>query len=128
MYLEDMGNGQEFLKVCKQITKNNKVKKPILVLKSGRSPEGAKAAMSHTGALMGSDEIYDAVLKQSGAIRVDTMEELFDYATAFSKQPLPTEGDLVIVSNAGGPAIISTDSCSKLGIKMAKIEEIRPKK
>ena len=83
--------------------------------------------MSHTGALMGSDEIYDAVLKQSGAIRVDTMEELFDYATAFSKQPLPTEGELVIVSNAGGPAIISTDSCSKLGIKMAKIEEIRPK-
>ena len=127
MYLEDMGDGQEFLKVCKQITKNNKIKKPILVLKSGRSPEGAKAAMSHTGALMGSDEIYDAVIKQSGAIRVDTMEELFDYATAFSKQPLPTEGDLVIVSNAGGPAIISTDSCSKLGIKMAKIEEIRPK-
>ena len=83
--------------------------------------------MSHTGALMGSDEIYDALLKQSGAIRVDTMEELFDYATAFSKQPLPVEGDLVIVSNAGGPAIISTDSCSKLGIKMAKIEEIRSK-
>ena len=127
MYLEDMGNGQEFLKVCKQITKQNAVKKPVLVLKSGRSPEGAKAAMSHTGALMGSDEIYDALLQQSGAIRVDTMEELFDYATAFSKQPLPIEGDLVIVSNAGGPAIISTDSCSKLGIKMAKIEEIRSK-
>ena len=125
MYLEDMGNGQEFLKVCKNITK--KKKKPVLVLKSGRSPEGAKAAMSHTGALMGSDEIYDALLKQSGAIRVDTMEELFDYATAFSKQPLPMKGDLVIVSNAGGPAIISTDACSKLGIKMAKIEEIRKK-
>ena len=125
MYLEDMGNGQEFLKVCKDITR--KKKKPVLVLKSGRSPEGAKAAMSHTGALMGSDEIYDALLKQSGAIRVDTMEELFDYATAFSKQPLPMNGDLVIVSNAGGPAIISTDACSKLGIKMAKIEEIRKK-
>ena len=125
MYLEDMGNGQEFLKVCKQITK--KQKKPVLVLKSGRSPEGARAAMSHTGALMGSDEIYDALLKQSGAIRVDTMEELFDYATAFSKQPLPEKGELVIVSNAGGPAIISTDSCSKLGIKMAKIEEISSK-
>jgi len=83
--------------------------------------------MSHTGALMGSDEIYEAILKQSGAIRVDTMEELFDYATAFSKQPLPLEGDLVIVSNAGGPAIISTDACSKDGIKMAKIEDIRPK-
>jgi len=125
MYLEDMGNGQEFLKVCKDITR--KKKKPVLVLKSGRSPEGAKAAMSHTGALMGSDEIYDALLKQSGAIRVDTMEELFDYATAFSKQPLPINGDLVIVSNAGGPAIISTDVCSKLGIRMAKIEEIRKK-
>ncbi|CDI05052.1 4-hydroxybutyrate--CoA ligase [Candidatus Nitrosotenuis uzonensis] len=125
MYLEDMGNGQEFLKVCKHITK--KLKKPVLVLKSGRSPEGAKAAMSHTGALMGSDEIYDAVLNQSGAIRVDSMEELFDYATAFSKQPLPLKGDLVIVSNAGGPAIISTDACSKYGIKMASIEDIRPK-
>ena len=123
MYLEDMGDGQEFLKVCKHITWN--LKKPVLVLKSGRSPEGAKAAMSHTGALMGSDEIYDALLKQSGAIRVDTMEELFDYAVAFSKQPLPTKGDLVIVSNAGGPAIISTDACSKNGIKMAKIENIR---
>ena len=98
-----------------------------MVLKSGRSPEGAKAAMSHTGALMGSDEIYDALLKQSGAIRVDTMEELFDYAVAFSKQPLPNKGDLVIVSNAGGPAIISTDACSRTGIKMANIEDIRPK-
>lgn len=125
MYLEDMGNGQEFLRVCKHITRN--LKKPVLVLKSGRSPEGAKAAMSHTGALMGSDEIYDAVLNQAGAIRVDTMEELFDYATAFSKQPLPLKGDLVIVSNAGGPAIISTDACSKFGIKMATIEDIRPK-
>jgi len=125
MYLEDMGNGQRFLKICQDITRNKR--KPVLVLKSGRSPEGAKAAMSHTGALMGSDEIYEALLKQSGAIRVDTMEELFDYATAFSKQPLPLNGDLVIVSNAGGPAIISTDACSKGGIKMAKIEDIRPK-
>ncbi|KAF6243953.1 acyl-CoA synthetase [Nitrosopumilus sp. b1] len=125
MYLEDMGNGQQFLKVCRNITR--KLKKPIIILKSGRSPEGAKAAMSHTGALMGSDEIYDALLKQSGALRVDTMEELFDYAVAFSKQPLPAKGDLVIVSNAGGPAIISTDACSKMGIKMAKIENIRPK-
>ena len=81
--------------------------------------------MSHTGALMGSDELYDALLKQAGVIRVDTMDELFDYATAFSKQPLPKEG-LAIVSNAGGPAIISTDACSKMGIKMADITSIRP--
>ena len=125
MYLEDMGNGQEFLKVSKQITRN--LKKPIFVLKSGRSTAGAKAAMSHTGALMGSDKIYDALLKQSGAIRVDTMEELFDYATAFSKQPIPIKGDFVIVSNAGGPAIITTDACEKYGIKMADITSIRPK-
>lgn len=124
MYLEDMGDGQEFLKISKRITRD--LKKPILVLKAGRSAAGAKAAMSHTGALMGSDETYEALLKQSGAIRVDTMEELFNYATAFSKQPLPIQGGLVIVSNAGGPAIISTDACSKLGIKMANIEDIRP--
>ncbi|OLD22379.1 MAG: acyl-CoA synthetase, partial [Thaumarchaeota archaeon 13_1_40CM_2_39_13_1] len=126
MYLEDMTNGREFLRICKQITRLNQIKKPVLVLKSGRSLEGAKAAMSHTGALMGSDEIYDALLKQAGSIRVDTMAELFNYATAFSKQPLPTKGDLVIVSNAGGPAIISTDACAKLGIKMSNIEDIRP--
>lgn len=123
MYLEDIGDGQEFLKTCQSVTKD--YKKPILVLKSGRSPEGAKAAMSHTGALMGSDELYDALLTQAGVIRVDTMDELFDYATAFSKQPLPTKG-LAIVSNAGGPAIISTDACSKFKIKMADITSIRP--
>ncbi len=125
MYLEDMGDGQEFLKVTKHITK--KLKKPVFILKSGRSEAGAKAAMSHTGALMGSDKIYDSLLKQSGAIRVDTMEELFDYATAFSKQPLPLKGDFVIVSNAGGPAIITTDACEKYGIKMADISSIRKK-
>ncbi len=124
MYLEDMGDGGEFMRVCGHITK--KLKKPVLVLKAGRSPEGAKAAMSHTGALMGSDETYDALLRQSGAIRVDTMGELFDYATAFSKQPLPLRGDLAIVSNAGGPAIISTDACSRLGIRMADISSARP--
>lgn len=126
MYLEDMGDGQEFLRVCRHVTRD--LKKPVLVLKSGRSPEGAKAAMSHTGALMGSDETYDALLGQSGAIRVDTMEELFDYATAFSKQPLPgRKGGLAIVSNAGGPAIISTDACSRMGIKMADISSVRKK-
>lgn len=81
--------------------------------------------MSHTGALMGSDEVYDAALRQAGAIRVDTMKELFDYAAAFVKQPIPSKGVLEIVSNAGGPAIISTDACEKFGIKMADISDIR---
>ena len=123
MYLEDIGDGRQFLDTCRSVTLEHK--KPILVLKSGRSPEGAKAAMSHTGALMGSDELYDDLLRQAGVIRVDTMDELFDYATAFAKQPLPQKG-LAIVSNAGGPAIISTDACSKQEIKMADITSIRP--
>lgn len=123
MYLEDIGDGTRFLETCRNVTRHHK--KPILVLKSGRSAEGAKAAMSHTGALMGSDNLYDALLRQAGVIRVDTMDELFDYATAFSKQPLPREG-LAIVSNAGGPAIISTDACSEMGIKMANLDSVRP--
>ena len=121
MYLEDIHEGQEFINICKQLTRRSLTKKPVIVLKAGRSARGAKAAMSHTGALMGSDEIYEAALRQSGVIRADTMEELFDYATAFSKQPLPLKGDLVIVSNSGGPAIISTDAGEKYAIRMAVI-------
>lgn len=120
MYLEDIHDGRKFMEIAKKITKEKK--KPILVLKSGRTPEGAKAAMSHTGALMGADETYDALLTQSGVIRVDTMQELFEISTAFSKQPVPNLiGGVAIVSNAGGPAIISTDSCSKYGLKIADI-------
>jgi 4-hydroxybutyryl-CoA synthetase (ADP-forming) len=122
MYLEDIHDGRRFMEVARKITKQHR--KPIIVLKSGRTPEGAKAAVSHTGALMGSDEVYDALFNQAGVIRVDTMQELFDLATAFSKQPLPA-GGVVIVSNAGGPAIISTDACSKYGLKMADISAAR---
>ena len=124
MYLEDIHDGRRFMEIAKKITRENK--KPIIVLKAGRTPEGAKAAMSHTGALMGSDEIYDSLFTQSGVIRVDTMQELFDLSTAFSKQPIPpSDSGVVIVSNAGGPAIISTDACSKFGLKMADISASR---
>jgi 4-hydroxybutyrate---CoA ligase (ADP-forming) len=120
MYLEDIHDGRRFMEIAKKITVDSK--KPIIVLKAGRTPEGAKAAMSHTGALMGSDEIYDSLFTQSGVIRVDTMQDLFDLSTAFSKQPVPpANGGVVIVSNAGGPAIMSTDACSKYGLKMADI-------
>jgi 4-hydroxybutyryl-CoA synthetase (ADP-forming) len=120
MYLEDIHDGRRFMEIAKKITVDSK--KPIIVLKAGRTPEGARAAMSHTGALMGSDEIYDSLFTQSGVIRVDTMQDLFDLSTAFSKQPVPAaNGDVVIVSNAGGPAIISTDACSKYGLIMADI-------
>jgi 4-hydroxybutyrate---CoA ligase (ADP-forming) len=116
MYLEDIRSARRFMDIARRITTQKK--KPVIVLKSGRTAEGAKAAASHTGALGGSDANYEAAFAQCGVIRVDTMGELFDLATAFSKQPLP-EGGVVIVSNAGGPAIISTDSCSKYGLKMA---------
>jgi 4-hydroxybutyrate---CoA ligase (ADP-forming) len=121
MYLEDMRSARRFMDIAKRITTK---KKPIIVLKAGRTAEGAKAAASHTGALGGSDANYEAAFAQCGVIRVDTMGELFDLATAFSKQPLPN-GGVVIVSNAGGPAIISTDSCSRYGLKMADISSIR---
>jgi 4-hydroxybutyryl-CoA synthetase (ADP-forming) len=124
MYLEDIHEGRRFMEIAKRITMENK--KPIIVLKAGRTPEGAKAAISHTGALMGPDEIYDALFVQSRVIRVDTMQELFEISTAFSKQPTPPgQGGVVIVSNAGGPAIISTDACSKYGLKMADISSSR---
>ena len=122
MYLEDIRNARRFMEIAKKITAERK--KPIIVLKSGRSAEGAKAAASHTGALGGSDANYEAAFAQCGVIRVDTMGELFDLATAFSKQPLP-DSNVVIVSNAGGPAIISTDACSRYGLKMADISSIR---
>jgi 4-hydroxybutyryl-CoA synthetase (ADP-forming) len=122
MYLEDIRNARRFMEIAKKITVERK--KPIIVLKSGRTAEGAKAAASHTGALGGSDANYEAAFAQCGVIRVDTMGELFDLATAFSKQPLP-DGNVVIVSNAGGPAIISTDACSRYGLKMADISSIR---
>jgi len=124
MYLEDIHEGRRFMEIAKKITKN---KKPIIALKAGRSSAGAKAAASHTGALMGSDETYDALFTQSGVIRVETLLDLFNVATAFSKQPIP-KGDgtgVAIVSNAGGPAILSTDACSKYGIKMADISSSR---
>jgi 4-hydroxybutyryl-CoA synthetase (ADP-forming) len=122
MYLEDIRNARRFMEIAKKITAERK--KPIIVLKAGRTAEGAKAAASHTGALGGSDANYEAAFSQCGVIRVDTMGELFDLATAFSKQPLP-DGNVVIVSNAGGPAIISTDACSRYGLKMADISSIR---
>ncbi len=122
MYLEDIRSGRRFMDIAKKITTEKK--KPIVVLKAGRTAEGAKAAASHTGALGGSDANYEAAFAQCGVIRVDTMGELFDLATAFSKQPIP-DGGIVIVSNAGGPAIISTDSCSKYGLKMADISSIK---
>src|SRR5207249_5274823 len=91
--------------------------KPILAVKSGRTPAGARAVSSHTGSLAGSDEVYDAVFLQSGVLRVDSVEELFHYAVAFANQPLPSGRRVAIVTNAGGPGIMAADAAVRQGLR-----------
>ncbi|MBW6464250.1 MAG: acetate--CoA ligase [Firmicutes bacterium] len=115
-YVEDITDGSRFIEACKEASKH----KPIIILKSGTSTAGAQAASSHTGALAGSDRAYEAAFKQSGVLRVESMNELFDLARAFSTQPLPKNSRVAIVTNAGGPAIVTTDAVEKYGLKMSR--------
>ena len=121
MYLEDLSAGQEFIRVASDISWNKG--KPILAVKSGTSSEGAKAAASHTGSLVGSDSAYDAIFLQSGIQRVEGINELFHYAMAFSRQPLPKGRRIAIVTNAGGPGIMATDAAIRHGLKLAAFSE-----
>ncbi len=123
LYLEQLSNGQEFIDICRIITGESKKLKPILAIKSGRTAQGAKAASSHTGSLSGSDEVYDAIFSQGGVLRVETVEELFDYAIAFANQPIPKGNRVAIVTNAGGPGIITTDACIRHGLHLASFSE-----
>jgi acetyltransferase len=122
MYLESIGDIKSFMQAARRISK----RKPILAVKSGRTAAGAKAAMSHTGALsalQGLDIAADALLEQSGVIRVNTVEELFDLALGLSKNPLPHGNRLGILSNAGGPAIMATDTAVSLGLRVGELCE-----
>ena len=121
MYLEDIVKGNEFIEVAREITGEIAKTKPILVIKSGRTAQGAKAASSHTGSLMGSDEVYDAVFTQSGVMRMNSAQEMFDLAIVFAHQPLLKGNRVAIVTNAGGPGIMATDACVKAGLKMAEM-------
>lgn len=121
LYVEDLVDGRGFIDTARDITGNIAHTKPILAIKSGRTPQGAKAASSHTGSLMGSDEVYDAIFAQSGVLRVDSVGEIFDYAIAFSNKRLPKGDRIAIITNAGGPGIMATDSCVRYGLKMAEI-------
>lgn len=118
MYLEDITDGRAFIETARDII--FATNKPMLAVKSGRSAEGAKAAASHTGSLAGSDIAYDALFRQSGILRVDTMNELFDSAFAFSHQPVPRGKRIAIVTNAGGPGIMATDAAIRNGLSLAK--------
>ncbi|MEO0196602.1 MAG: acetate--CoA ligase family protein [candidate division WOR-3 bacterium] len=115
LYLEDISRGREFLKIAREITDH---KKPILAIKSGRTEKGKQAVSSHTGSLTSSDEVYEAIFRQSGVIRVDSVEELFNYALAFSELELPKGNRVVILTNAGGPGIIAVDSAIRLNLNV----------
>ncbi|MEM2850807.1 MAG: acetate--CoA ligase [Candidatus Bathyarchaeia archaeon] len=117
VYIESVGNGEKFIKVAKQVTR----KKPVIILKSGVSEAGARAASSHTGALAGRDIAFETAFKQTGIIRARSVEELFDLAETFSTQPIPEGPNVVIITNAGGPGILATDACDKYGLKLAPI-------
>jgi acetyltransferase len=121
MYLEDITNGRSFLETAREITWQ--ARKPILAVKSGRSIEGARAAASHTGALVGSDTSYDALFRQSGILRVEGVDELFNRAIAFSKQPIPKGNRIAIVTNAGGPGIMATDAAIRHNLKIAPLSK-----
>jgi len=118
LYLEALENPKEFVRLARRISE----KKPILGVKSGRTLEGAKAAASHTGALAGSDEVYDSLFAQCGVLRVDTLEELFRLGMAFAKQPLPRGHRVAIVTNAGGPGIMATDNSVRYGLELASLD------
>ncbi|SMB93040.1 acetyltransferase [Thermanaeromonas toyohensis ToBE] len=125
-YLEDVVDGERFLKVVREATR----KKPVIILKSGTSQAGARAASSHTGALAGSDLAYEIAFRQCGVIRARTMTELFDLAITFSRCPLPAGKRVAIVTNAGGPGIVATDAVEAKALHMARftketIEELR---
>lgn len=120
MYLESFGNPRKFAELAKRIGRE----KPILVVKSGRTEEGARAASSHTGALAsGQDVTVSAFLDSCGVIRAETIQELFDVALALDRCPLPKAGRVGIVTNAGGPGIMATDAVVGLGLELARLGE-----
>jgi len=117
MYLESFGDPRRFYQIARSLTR----RKPIFVVKAGRTAAGARAASSHTAALAGTDLAADALMEQCGVMRAQTVEELFDYAMAFPRLPLPKGNRVAIVSNAGGPAIILADACESLGLSVHEL-------
>ena len=117
MYVESFGNPRRFLEIASRITKH----KPIIVVKSGRSAAGARAASSHTGALSASDTAVDSMLAQAGVLRAATIEELFDIAMAFGARSLPKSRRTAVLTNAGGPGILATDALAAANITLAEL-------
>ncbi len=120
LYLESFGNPKKFSEIARRVGR----KKPIAVVKSGRSAAGARATSSHTGALIAaSDVTVDALFRQAGVVRTDTLAELFDVASLLSNQPLPNGRRVGIITNAGGPAILCADACEARGLEVPVLSD-----
>ncbi|HLF98390.1 MAG TPA: GNAT family N-acetyltransferase [Methylococcaceae bacterium] len=119
MYVEGVRDARRFMSGLRAAARM----KPVVVLKAGRQAEGSRAAMSHTGALVGADDVFDAALKRAGAVRADTIEQLFAAAQLLSARPRISGNRLAIVTNAGGPGVMATDCAVERGIRLAQLEE-----
>ena len=119
MYVESFGNPRRFLEIAGRISRV----KPIIVVKSGRSKVGARAASSHTGALAASDAAVDALLAQAGVLRAASVEELFDLAMAFSARSMPASRRTAVVTNSGGPGILAADALESSGMELADLAQ-----
>ncbi len=121
VYLEEISNGPALMKAARTVIEESG--KPILILKSGRTEAGASAAASHTGSLAGSDEICDAALQQSGIIRCADIEEMFNNAIALTYQNMPSSNRVAIITNAGGPGVLTTDSAIHENLRLARFSD-----
>lgn len=122
IYAEELTNAREFIETLSEINKGDNPK-PVIVLKSGRTEAGAGAIASHTGSLAGGDAAYNALFKQAGMIRASSIKELFDLAQVFARNPLKRASNLAIITNAGGPGVLTTDEATDNGLKMAKLSD-----
>jgi acetyltransferase len=118
-YLEGVSDGRAFLEVASEAAR----KKPVVMLKAGRGEGGARAVASHTGALAGSAEAYDAAFRKAGVLRANSLEELFDWARALAWQPLPKGNRVAVLTNAGGPGILAVDALEAAGLTLAPLTD-----
>jgi acetyl coenzyme A synthetase (ADP forming)-like protein len=119
LYAESINAGRKFMEVAKEVTQ----KKPIIAIKSGKTKAGARAAASHTGAIAGSDKIYDSAFMQVGVLRAEDLEEFFDMGKALAFQPPAAGKNVAVITDAGGPAIMAVDECISKGLNVPKFSD-----
>ena len=119
IYMEGLAEGRKFVEAAKRTSK----KKPIVIIKAGRSTRGAQAATSHTGSMAGSDAIFDVAFKEAGVLRAETMTQAFDWIQAINENPIPKTENIVIVTNGGGIGVLATDKSEALGLKIGDLPE-----